>query len=298
MDTIIQTNGLTKYYNHVRGIEDLTLEVKEGEIFGFLGPNGAGKTTTIRLLLDFIRPTRGQAKIFGLDSRKQSTEIKRRVGNLPGELNLYQNLTGEQLLEFLGSLRGTRDQSYRQQLAQRLDVDLSRPIKHYSHGTKQKVGLIQALMHRPPLLILDEPTLGLDPLVQQEFYNLLEETRAEGRTVFFSSHILPEVERICDRVAVIREGRLVVMGSVAELKRKAPRRMELVFAHPVPPQEFALPEVTNVVQEDKHLRFFVHGNIDGVIKAAARFPVVNMYYHEATLEDIFLAYYKEDNEVN
>lgn len=289
---IIETEGLTKFYGKVRGVEDLNLAVKEGEVFGYLGPNGAGKTTTIRLLLDFIRPTRGQARLFGLDARQHTVEIKQRLGNLPGELALYRNLTGAQLLAYFANLRGKVDPGYVQQLAQRLDIDLSRPIKVYSHGMKQKVGLLQALMHQPELVILDEPTIGLDPLVQQEFYRLIAEVKAEGRTVFMSSHILPEVERTCDRVGVIRQGRLVTVEEVTALKAKALRTMEIHFAAPVPPEAFrTLPGVTDLAVENATLRCTVRGSVDALVKAAARFNVVDLKVHEPSLEEVFLAYY-------
>jgi ABC-2 type transport system ATP-binding protein len=289
---IIETEGLTKFYGKVRGVEDLNLAVKEGEVFGYLGPNGAGKTTTIRLLLDFIRPTRGQARIFGLDAHQHTVEIKQRLGNLPGELALYRNLTGAQLLAYFANLRGKVDPGYVQQLAQRLDIDLSRPIKVYSHGMKQKVGLLQALMHQPELVVLDEPTIGLDPLVQQEFYRLIAEVKAAGRTVFMSSHFLPEVERTCDRVGIIRQGHLVTVEEVTALKAKVLRTMEIHFAAPVPPEAFrTLPGVTDLAVENSILRCTVRGSVDALVKAAARFTVVDLKVHEPSLEEVFLAYY-------
>jgi ABC-2 type transport system ATP-binding protein len=289
---IIETEGLTKFYGKVRGVEDLTLAIKEGEVFGYLGPNGAGKTTTIRLLLDFIRPTSGQARIFGLDVHQHTVEIKQRIGNLPGELALYGNLTGAQLLAYFANLRGRVDPGYVQQLAQRLDIDLSRPIKTYSHGMKQKVGLLQALMHRPELVVLDEPTIGLDPLVQQEFYRLIAEVKSEERTVFMSSHILPEVERTCDRVGIIRQGHLLTVEEVSALKAKALRTMEIYFAEPVPPESFrTLPGVTDLAVENSILRCTVRGSVDALVKAAASFNVLDLKVHEPSLEEVFLAYY-------
>jgi beta-exotoxin I transport system ATP-binding protein len=298
---IVETKGLTKYYGKVRGVEDLDLAVREGEVFGYLGPNGAGKTTTIRLILDLIRPTRGTALLFGQEVRGRAAELKTRLGVLPGELALWGNLTARELLAFLGNLRGGLDWAWVDELAQRLDLDLSRQVGTFSHGNKQKVGLLQAFAHKPDLLILDEPTTGLDPLIQQEFYRLIDEVRTEGRTVFLSSHILPEVDRICDRVGIIREGHLVAVEEIAELKRKRLRQMELTFGQPVPPSAFDLPGVHDVVQTDRSLRFFVDeapGSLDAVVKQAAQFELLDMRYEQATLEDIFLTYYrKEGNDV-
>jgi len=294
---IIETRKLTKYYGKVRGVEDLDLAVREGEVFGYLGPNGAGKTTTIRLILDLIRPTRGTALLFGQEVRGHAAELKARLGILPGELALWGNLTARDLLTFLGNLHGGLDWVWVNEMAQRLDLDLSRRVGTFSHGNKQKVGLIQAFAHKPSLLILDEPTTGLDPLIQQEFYRLIDEVRAEGRTVFLSSHILPEVDRVCDRVGIIRDGHLVAVEEIAELKRKRLRQMELTFGQPVPPSAFDLPGVREVAKTDSSLRFFVDeapGSLDGVVKRAAQFELLDMRYQQATLEDIFLTYYRKE----
>jgi ABC-2 type transport system ATP-binding protein len=293
---IIETEGLTKFYGKVRGIQDLNLSVREGEVFGYLGPNGAGKTTTIRLLLDLIRPTRGTARLFGQDVRNHAAGLKNRLGNVPGELALWDNLTGRELLTFTGNLRGQLDWAWVEELAERLDLDLSRRVAKLSHGNKQKVGLIQAFAPKPDLLILDEPTLGLDPLIQQEFYSLIDEVKAAGRTVFLSSHILHEVERVCDRVGIIREGRLVAVEEVSELKRKRLRKMEITFDRGVPSSTFDLPGVHEVVQSGNTLHFHVEeapGHLDGVIKRAAQFPIVDLTYEQATLEDVFLTYYRK-----
>jgi len=296
---IIETERLTKYYGKIRGVEDLNLSVREGEVFGYLGPNGAGKTTTIRLLLDLIRPTRGTVRLFGQPVRGHAAELKARLGNLPGELSLWDNLTGRELLTFVGSLRGGLDWTWVEELAQRLELDLSRRVRSLSHGNKQKVGLVQAFASKPALVILDEPTLGLDPLIQQEFYSLVDRVKAEGRTVFVSSHILPEVERVCDRVGIIREGRLVAVEQVAELKRKRLRQIEITFGSPTPATEFDLPGVKEVVQSDSTLRFLVEeapGVLDGVIKRAAQYTVLDIKVAQATLEDIFLAYYRKEGD--
>ncbi|HEX7948987.1 MAG TPA: ABC transporter ATP-binding protein [Candidatus Limnocylindrales bacterium] len=226
---VILTKGLTKSHGRQRGIADLDLEVGAGEVFGYLGPNGAGKTTTIRLLLDTIRPTSGSATVLGRRSHADSVEIRRRVGYLPGDLRLYDSLSGRELVTYLGSLRGAVPWSRASALAERLDCDLSREIRALSSGNRQKLGLIQTFMSDPELLILDEPTNGLDPLVQQTFYGLVREARADGRTVFLSSHVLPEVERVCDRVGILREGRLVAVERIADLRGRGVRSLEVAF---------------------------------------------------------------------
>ncbi|MCX7855729.1 MAG: ABC transporter ATP-binding protein [Anaerolineae bacterium] len=292
---IIETESLTKYYGRSRGIIDVSLQVGRGEIFGFLGPNGAGKTTTIRLLLDLIRPTRGRARVLGLDPQRDGVEVRRRVGYLPGELALYPDLTGQQVLEYAAHLRNGVPQGEIARLADRLEADLRRPIRTLSHGNRQKIGLIMALMHRPELLILDEPTTGLDPLMQQALYELLEEVRRDGRTVFFSSHILPEVERLCDRVGILREGRLVAVETVSGLKGVAVRRMDLVFEGPVDPEPFrAAPGVREVTASGSVLHIAVQGSLDPVVKVAAQHTVLNIVTYEPNLEEAFLAFYRDD----
>ena len=289
-DGIIHTEELTKSYGKNRGINDVSLDVRPGEVFGFLGPNGAGKTTTIRTLLDFIRPNNGTATVFGMDAHRQSREIRRRIGYLPGDLALYEKLKGAEMLRYGGNLRGGVDWKEVEVLAERLDSDLSRPIRTLSHGNRQKIGLIQALMHKPELLILDEPTNGLDPLIQQVFYQLI--TEVEEQTVFLSSHNLPEVERVCDRVGIIREGRLIAVEEVSALKSRALRQLEIHFGAPVSEDAFAnVAGISDLSVEHNVLRCTVKGTLDAVIKAASRFEVVNLISHEPSLEDIFLAYY-------
>ncbi|MHB0976839.1 MAG: ABC transporter ATP-binding protein [Candidatus Aquicultorales bacterium] len=289
---VVSTSSLTKYYGKQRGVVDLDIEILPGEVFGYLGPNGAGKTTTIRMLLDFIRPTRGDARVFGLDSHIHSQQIREDTGYLPGELMLYEKLTGLDTLRYFANLRGGVDWAFVQKLADRLDYDLSKHVRTLSRGNKQKLGLIQAFMHRPKLLILDEPTSGLDPLMQQEFYRLIKEVRGEGRTVLLSSHVMPEVEHICDRVGIIREGRLIAVKQIEELKAAALRRLEIHFAGPVPKEAFeGLPGVRDVMVENGTLRCAAVGSLDAVIKAAAKFEVVNVVSQEPSLEDIFLTYY-------
>ena len=289
---VIRASGLTKFYGRHRGIEHIDLEVRQGEVFGYLGPNGAGKTTTIRLLMDFIRPTRGSVSILGLNCRRESVQVRQRTGYLAGELSMYGNLTGDELLRYVASLRKGVDRDYVAQLAKRLDCDLTRQVRTLSHGNKQKVGLIQAFMHRPELIILDEPTAGLDPLVQQEFYRLIAEAKTDGRTVFLSSHVLPEVERVCDRAGIIREGRLAAVETVEALKSRAVRRLEIHFARAVPAESFnTVPGVRDMEVRDSILTCTVIGSLDALVKAAARFEVVNIISHEPSLEEVFLTYY-------
>jgi ABC-2 type transport system ATP-binding protein len=292
MTPVIETHGLTKYYGGSRGVVALDLTVEAGAVFGFLGPNGAGKTTTIRLLLDLIRPTSGQARVLDLDARRDSVAIRRRVGYLPGEYTLYPRLTGDETLRYLGNLRGGVERAKVEALAERLDFDLSRRAGDLSSGNKRKLGLIQAFMHEPELLILDEPTGGLDPLVQREFYRMVDETRERGQTVFLSSHVLPEVQRVCERVAFVREGRLVAVEDVAALGERAVHRVEIEFAGPAPTAEFAdLPEVQDLVANEHRLTFTAAGRLDAVVKAAARHEVVALTSHVPDLEDLFLTYY-------
>jgi ABC-2 type transport system ATP-binding protein len=295
MPAIIETEKLTKSYGSHRGIIDVDLVVNEGEAFGFLGPNGAGKTTTIRTLLDHIRPTSGQARIFGIVTTEDPVAIHRRIGYLPGEFTLYDKLTGGQTIEYFANLRGGVDKSYQRDLIARLDVDPSRKFKEYSKGNKQKIGLIIALQHRPDLLMLDEPTSGLDPLVQQTFYAVIREAKAEDRTVFLSSHILSEVEKTCDRVAIIRDGRLVRVDRTEALRDLAHHQVELVFTDTVPVEDFrSLPGVSDVVVEDHTLRMRVAGSITPVVRAAARYELADFVSREPSLEETFLAQYKSE----
>ena len=297
MTAIIEVESLTKSYGSKRGITKVSFQVEEGEVFGFLGPNGAGKTTTIRLLMALLRADAGSARISGLDSWEQSVEIKRLVGYLPGEPSLDPNLTGGQILEYFGHLRGGVDQTYLKQLIQRLDLDPSRKFRQYSSGNKRKVVLIQAFMHRPRVLILDEPTNGLDPLNQQEFNTMVKEVRDEGRTVFLSSHILSEVEQTCTRVGIIREGQLVRVGGVSELKDIKRSVITITFADAVPVEAFKKLDGVGQVEtlSDGHtLHMAIQGGADAVIKAAAQYPVVSLTSHEPSLEDIFLRYYEGD----
>lgn len=295
-EAVIQTHNLTHCYGKVMAIEDVNLTVYRGEIFGFLGPNGAGKTTTIRTLLDFIRPSAGSATIFGLDTMRDSVTIRRRIGYLPTELTLLDNWTGIQYIRWLEKVRGAKDGylAEAQRLAERLEFDLSRSLKGLSTGMKRKMGLIVALAHRPELLILDEPTTGLDPLMQQVFHELMHEVRAEGRTVFLSSHNLPEVEAICDRVGIIRDGHLEAVESVANLTRAAFRWITFAFDRALPLEDFrALPGISEVSADGVRLRMRMSGeaSMDALIKLAARYTVTDIAIEHPTLEEIFLAYY-------
>jgi len=297
MTAIIEVEGLTKHYGNKRGILDVSFQVEEGEVFGFLGPNGAGKTTTIRLLMGLLRADAGTARIAGLDVWRQSVEIKKLTGYLPGELSLDPSMTGGQILEYFAHLRGGVDQAYLKQLINRLDLDPTRKFRQYSSGNKRKIGLIQAFMHRPRLLILDEPTNGLDPLNQQEFERMVKEVRDDGRTVFLSSHILSEVEQTCTRVGIIREGRLVRVGGVAELKDIKRYEVTITFAQPVSAEAFKMlegVEQAEVLADGRTLRLVVSGALDAVVKTAAQHAVISMTSHEPSLEDIFLRYYEGD----
>ena len=294
----IHTEGLTKHYGSVRALEDLDLDIQAGEVFGFLGPNGAGKTTTIRTLLDEIRPTRGRAAILGLDTREKSVEIRRHIGYVPGDLALYPRLTGRDTLTYFANLRGGVDWSYVDELAERLDADLSRKVGNLSSGNRQKVGLIQAFMNRPEVLILDEPSSGLDPLVQRELQKMMRSAAERGCAIFLSSHTLSEVQRVADRVGIIRHGRLVAVESVVGLRSKAMRRVELELDAPVDASVFeAVPGSRDVAVEDHHVAMSFEGNMGELLKAAAdRYTIVDIDSEEADLEEIFLTYYRDEDE--
>ncbi len=289
---VIETEKLTKFYGAHRGIVEVDLAVEEGEVYGFLGPNGAGKTTMIRLLLDLLRPTSGRAFVFGIETTADPVAIHRRVGYLPGEFALFDRLTGAQTIEYFGNLRGGVDPRYQADLVERFDLDPSRRFREYSKGNKQKVGLVIALQHRPDLIVLDEPTSGLDPLVQQTFFELLRETIAEGRTAFLSSHILGEVEKTCDRVAIIRDGRLVAVDRVEALRGLAHHEVELRFEAPVPVSAFSgLPGVSDMVVIDGGLRMRVTGSMAPIVEAASGRGLVDFETREPSLEQTFLAQY-------
>ena len=292
----IETIGLTKHYGEVRALQDLDLEVRRGEVFGFLGPNGAGKTTMIRTILDLIRPTAGTARIVGLDSHQDAVAIRDHIGYLPSDLSMYENLTGRDMINYFANLRGGVDESHVHQLAERLDADLSRKIGDYSSGNRQKVGLILAFMSKPQVIIMDEPSTGLDPLVQREFQSMMREVASEGRTVFLSSHTLSEVQRVADRVGIIREGRLIDVETVDDLRSKAVRRVELVFSEPVEAAIFeAVPGVRDVEIADRQAVMSFDGSMDGLLAAAMdHYNLVDINTQEADLEEIFLEYYRSE----
>ncbi len=292
-DPAIRTDGLTKHYGDVHAVEDLDLRVEVGEVFGFLGPNGAGKTTTIRALLHYLRPTRGRARVLGLDAASDSVAIRRRIGYMPAEYEMYERLTGAEMLRYYANLRGGVDEDEVARLADRLRADLGKKMRDYSTGNKQKIGLIQAFMNRPELLILDEPSSGLDPLMQHELQAMIDEVRAEGRTVFLSSHTLSEVERVADRVGILREGRLVEVESVHSLRSKAIRRIDFEFHHPVDPEVFAsLPRVRSANATGNLVSLSFDGEVADLLRVALDHDVINLNSREADLEEIFLAYYR------
>ena len=309
MMTAIETTGLTKDYGHarrphppgsaaptvVRALDDLTISVQEGEIFGFLGPNGAGKSTAIRLLLGFLHPTAGRASILGFDAVRDSVEIRRRVGYLPGGIAFWDNLSGERLLDELSDLSG-RPPIRRAALLDRLELSpstLRRPVRDYSRGMRQKLGIIQALQHDPELAILDEPSEGLDPLMQRAFYGILEDLRREGRTIFFSSHVLSEVERVCDRVAIIRLGRLVALEEVPALLARRKRNVELRLGG-LPPVLAGVPGVSDIATGDGWLTCHLEGDVAPFLRAIAGSPIHDLTIEPARLEEAFLEFYESD----
>jgi len=290
----IQTYGLSKAFGATVAVDRLDLRVEAGQVFGFLGPNGAGKTTTIRLLLDLHHPSSGSARVLGLDSRSDSVAIHARCGYLPGELELYPRMTGRRVLDWFARARGGVDAALREQLVERFEVELDRRVHELSKGNRQKLGIVLAFMHRPELLVLDEPTSGLDPLMQAEFHRLLHETVAEGRTVFLPSHELDEVQRIADRVAIIRAGRLVVTDTVKNLRRQAPQTMELRFKQPIAAAVFAsLDGVQRVTSDGDRVTLQTTGELAPLLRLIAAHDPVDVVARHADLDELFLAYYRD-----
>ncbi|MGB8020781.1 MAG: ABC transporter ATP-binding protein [Candidatus Nanopelagicales bacterium] len=288
----IAIEGLRKDYGHTQALRGLDLEVRTGEVFGFLGPNGAGKTTTIRILLDLIRPSSGTARVLGLDARHDGVALRRRIGYLPGDFLVDGRQSALELLTYLGNLRGGVPRSTITALAERLSLDLGPHIKTLSKGNRQKVGLIQAFMHAPELLILDEPTAGLDPFLQQEFTVMAREVAADGRTVFMSSHVMSEAQKTSDRVGMIREGVLVTVEDVERLLETATREVEIVFAEQVPPDEFqGLEGISDIVVDGPAVRCRLDGRADALIKVAARHTVLSLISQEPDLEEVFFRRY-------
>jgi ABC-2 type transport system ATP-binding protein len=290
----IETEGLTKRYGRHRGIEDVSFAVAPGEVFGFLGPNGAGKTTTIRTLLDLIHPTSGSARVFGLDSRRESVAIRARLGNLPGDFGFGRETPGRQAVDLLSRLRGIDGSARAEELARRFRADLDRPLGQLSRGNRQKVGLILSTFHRPELLILDEPTSGLDPLMQEEFLDLVAEERDRGAAVFLSSHELDEVQRVCDRVGIVRGGRLIAVERIADLLGKARRRFTVELADPSGLERLrALPGVADLAIEGNRATFSAGGDLDDVVRELAGHHVVDLEATHPSLEEVFLGFYDE-----
>ncbi|UCH88508.1 MAG: ABC transporter ATP-binding protein [Thermoplasmata archaeon] len=293
-DDIVVIKGLTKHYGDVKAVVDLDLNIKKGEVLGLLGPNGAGKTTAIRTCLGLLKKTAGNVTIFGMDSHKQSEAIRARTGYLPGDFGLIPEITVQTFLKHLLALGDCKDMSKLEEYSERLDLDLTIKTQTLSKGNRQKVGVVQAFMADQEFIILDEPTAGLDPLIQQEFYKILREEKKAGKTIFMSTHVLAEAELVCDRIAIIRKGRLVVVESIAAMQDKMGKILEVEFRSPVNPDEFKIPGVSKVQMDGNALTLTIHSNIDGVIKHVADHPIINMNLRTYTLDEMFLRYYSDD----
>ena len=291
----VETKELTKYYlnGKVKALESLSLDIQEGEIFGFIGPNGAGKTTTIRLLLDLIRPTSGGAKIFGFDVRKESLKIRQEIGYLPGEIFLPENMTGKECLSYYQSFKKYIDKSYVKKMTSKLDLDLNKKISQYSKGNRQKLAIILALMHKPKFLILDEPTSGLDPLNQETFYNLMLETKEQGTTTFFSTHILAEAEKICDRVGILKDGKLLKIEDIDDFKAKNIREIHLETDASIPLAELKIDGIKKIERTTKGYRIISAGQNGNILRELAKHSIKDIRISEPSLEEIFLRYYKD-----
>src|SRR5438067_8886609 len=292
-EPIIVIDQLKKFYGKIQAVNGISMSVERGEIFGFLGPNGAGKTTTIRCMLDVIRPTSGTIRVLGLDAQRDELALHRYIGYLPGDVRLPGNMTGKQVINYFSRLQG-REPVVLKELVARFDVEMKRPIKGYSKGMRQKIGIVLAFMCDPEVLILDEPTSGLDPLLQKVFNEFLLEEQARGKTIFMSSHIMSDVEKVCHRVAVIRQGELVTVEEVETLREKAGQRVTVEFGDPVTEEELArIPGVTMVKQTNRHYQFNMSGSMDPLIKALSRHEVIRLQAEEAPLEEVFLKFYEE-----
>ncbi|MBD3415280.1 MAG: ATP-binding cassette domain-containing protein [Candidatus Aminicenantes bacterium] len=290
--TIIQTRNLSVYYGTHRGIKDINLSVQKGEIFGFLGPNGAGKTTTQRVILDIIHPTKGSAFVFGLDSRKDGIAVRRHISYLPGELSLYPSMRASSFFDLLGSLQNNGlNKSYLRQLLERLELDPNRKIKEHSHGNKQKIGVAAAFMGEKDLIILDEPTIGLDPLAQQTVLELVQEVKEDGRTVFFSSHNLKEVQEVCDRVGIIQNGELIKTEKVETLTKQQFKRLEITFRKEPSPDALAMKGVKEISRDGNQILFEVAEGLDQLMEKAVTYGVIDIENKAVSLEEIFLAFY-------
>lgn len=297
-DPVVRLFGLTKTFGSARGVSGLDLEVAAGQVFGFLGPNGAGKSTTIRLMMGLYLPTAGRAELFGVDAQRHGPEVRAHLGYLPGELVLHPRLSGREILDRTARMRGRVDPGLRSSLAERFGAELDRPVHTLSKGNRQKIGLVAAFMHDPELLVLDEPTSGLDPLLQKEFADLLEEAVARGRTVFLSSHDLAEVQRLAQRVAIIREGELVALDTVEALRGRSPRTIELVFRNPIDPGTFEGMAGIDLLSSSPHRATFrVEGDVGPLFEAAVPHGLVDVSAREADLDELFLTYYSQSPEV-
>lgn len=295
MEPIIQVRHLTKYYGKSLGIEDINLEIHKGEIFGFLGPNGAGKSTTIRLMLNLLRPSSGSVQIFNKNVQKHYDKIFNNIGNVPGELRLYEELTGHNFLNFMNKF-SNQEPKWQKELINAFHLnhtDLNKKIKHYSHGMKQKLGIIQALQDDPQLIIMDEPSEGLDPINKNVLYDYLQKFNAMGKTIFFSSHYLAEVEKICDRVGLVKNGKLITSETISSLKEKMIRRLEVTFAHAFLVDDFDLQNTTIIEQDPHRLVLNVSGNINLLLKQIAKYEVKNLIFPEPSLEDTFMTFYEK-----
>jgi len=298
-EIIIQTNDLSVYYGAHRGVKDLNLSVQRGEVFGFLGPNGAGKTTTQRVILDIIHPTKGRATLFGLDSQKDGLAIRERISYLPGELSLYPSMKASYFLDLLGSLQKNKlDESYLEQLLERVDLDPSRKMKEYSHGNKQKIGVVAAFMGKKELIILDEPTIGLDPLVQQTVLELVQEVKEEGRTVFISSHNLKEVQVVCDRVGIIQNGELIKTEKVETLISQQLKHLEINFGKEPPHDAFAIEGVKEIRRKGSLVMFEIRRGLDILMEKAVPYGIEDIETKSVSLEEIFLSFYGPGNKGN
>jgi ABC-2 type transport system ATP-binding protein len=292
-EKVIEIENLTKMYGNHVGVKDLNLAVRKGEIMGFLGPNGAGKTTTMRSCLALLAKTEGEITIFGLDSHRDAVAIRKKTGYLPGEFGLISSVKVSSYLKYLLSLRGCGSTEKMVSLAERLELDLDRKTNELSKGNKLKVGIIQSLMAGPDLIIMDEPTSGLDPLMKQEFYRILREEKKQGKTVFMSSHILADVERVCDRVAIIRKGQVKVVEEIQALQEKTGKVLEVEFGDPFTIDEFKLEGVSEIRQDNGRITLTIHENLDGVIEAVSKHRILNMNLKTYSLEQLFLKYYAQ-----
>lgn len=295
MENVIEIKNLTKYYGKSRGIIDVSFNVQKGEIFGFIGPNGAGKSTTIRTLLSLIYPTSGSAAIFGKDCIKFGPELRRSIGYLPSEVFYYDDMKVLDLLKYSASFYGKTDMNRIHYLANIMDLDLTRNIDDLSYGNKKKVGIVQGLLHRPELIILDEPTSGLDPLMQQRFFDLIREENKRGATVLFSSHILSEVQKLCSRVGIIKEGRMIKIENINDMINTTYKKVKIIFKDSIPEEIHALEGISGKLIHDNEISFLFKGDINSLFQLLSRFSLVNAIIEEPDLEEIFLHYYNRED---